>query len=566
MEDRMIIVPSSNTLETLRHLNTDIDIHYKNFCRRSEEYKSFITRSDTNESQQLISDYNEYFVTCVATYRKVNSEIKKKKADLVEQLSQVSSSNGSSKASSKRAKAEAEKTDITRFMYRKDFLLSRFTNFDDKPESYESWRASFQSVTRELGVTPFEEMDLLVKWLGTESSKFAKIIRAANAHDPPRCLQRIYDRLQERYVRCPLHKAGHTLNDCRGFRKYPIQDRQKFLREKRICFKCCETNEHFASNCTVNVKCAVCGNKRHATAMHIDRNTQNRTQADNEKPLAADGGEHSEDNVTVLCTTLVVTSGELPEIATLEVASAYSHLHRISSYLPPLDPSIKVELLIGRDIPEIHHVQEQITGDKGEPFAQRLALGWVVIGEVCLGKVHAPNKISVRKTHVLNDGRCTTFPLCENNIKIRDLKDDIFIRTTNDNKVGLSVEDRQFLSLMDTDFRKDDTGHCLFDPLGFVSPIVISGKILLREVVPPGTDWDEPLSSEHADRWNLWLVSLKSLGNFEIPRMITPESVSTAHHLEIHVFCDASEQAISSVAYLKYVKFRMRLLKRKFTI
>ncbi|VDI17674.1 Hypothetical predicted protein [Mytilus galloprovincialis] len=224
-------------------------------------------------------------------------------------------------------------TDITRFMYRKDFLLSRFTNFDDKPESYESWRASFQSVSRELGVTPFEEMDLLVKWLGQNLRNLQKIIRAANAHDPPRCLQRIYDRLQERYVlnstsnskqrrsvisrrldvssessvRCPLHKAGHTLNDCRGFRKYPIQDRQKFLREKRICFKCCETNEHFASNCTVNVKCAVChvcGNKRHATAMHIDRNTQNRTQADNEKPLTADGGEHSEDNVTVKCTTL----------------------------------------------------------------------------------------------------------------------------------------------------------------------------------------------------------------------------------------------------------------------
>jgi hypothetical protein len=39
--------------------------------------------------------------------------------------------------------------------------------------------------------------------------------------------------------RCPLHKAGHTLNDCRGFRKRSLQDRQKFLRENRICFKCC---------------------------------------------------------------------------------------------------------------------------------------------------------------------------------------------------------------------------------------------------------------------------------------------------------------------------------------
>ena len=279
-------------------------------------------------------------------------------------------------------------SDITRFMYRKDFLLSRFVNFDDKP--------SFQSVTRELGVTTFEEMDLLVKWLGHESSKFAKSIHAANAHDPPRGLQRIYDRLQERYGkpdmvesamkrklnsfptltskenvklydlldilteiesamlhpqyatlfsyynsssgvipiismlshflqekwttlassykkthqvsfppfsffirfirdiceicnhpafshsnynqstasetrpsvisrrlditsnnsnRCPLCKAGHTLNDCRGFGKRSLQDRQKFLRENRICFKCCKSHEHIAQNCTANIKC-----------------------------------------------------------------------------------------------------------------------------------------------------------------------------------------------------------------------------------------------------------------------------------------------------------------------
>jgi hypothetical protein len=50
-----------------------------------------------------------------------------------------------------------------------------------------------------------------------------------------------------------------------------------------------------------------------------------------------------------------------------------------------------------------------ILGDKGKPFAQELPLGWVIIGEVCLGKVHAPTEISVRKTHVLNNGRSTTF-------------------------------------------------------------------------------------------------------------------------------------------------------------
>jgi hypothetical protein len=150
---------------------------------------------------------------------------------------------------------------------------------------------------------------------------------------------------------------------------------------------------------------------------------------------------------------------DLPEVTTPDVASAHSHLRRIAPYLPALEPSIKVELLIGRGIPEIHHVHEQILGDKGKLFAQKLPLGWVIIGEVCLGKVHAPTEISVCKTHVLDDGRSTTFPLCEHNIEISDLKDDIFVRTSNDSKVAPSVEDKQFLSLMKSDFQLDDTGY-----------------------------------------------------------------------------------------------------------
>ncbi|CAC5401470.1 unnamed protein product [Mytilus coruscus] len=159
----------------------------------------------------------------------------------------------------------------------------------------------------------------------------------------------------------------------------------------------------------------------------------------------------------------------LPEIPTPDVANAHPHLRRIAPYLPALDPSCKVELLIGRDLPEVHHVTEQILGGKGEPFAQKLPLGWVVIGEVCLGKVHAPSVINVRKTHVLNDGRHTTFPLCDLNIKVNDVEDHIFVRTPADNKLGLSVQDRQFLELMQRHFRKDENG-LWSAPLPFIQP------------------------------------------------------------------------------------------------
>ena len=92
-------------------------------------------------------------------------------------------------------------SDLTQFLLRKDLLLTRFSNFDDLPESFSMWKATFRSIITELNVPPFEEMDLLVKWLGPSSSKFARSIRAANANDPYRGLQSIWERLDERYGR-----------------------------------------------------------------------------------------------------------------------------------------------------------------------------------------------------------------------------------------------------------------------------------------------------------------------------------------------------------------------------
>lgn len=90
-------------------------------------------------------------------------------------------------------------SDLTRFLLKKDLLFSRFSHFNDKPETFTTWKTSFKGITEELQVTPFEEMDLLVKFLGPESSKFAASIRTANTTYPKRGLERIWSRLQERY-------------------------------------------------------------------------------------------------------------------------------------------------------------------------------------------------------------------------------------------------------------------------------------------------------------------------------------------------------------------------------
>lgn len=88
--------------------------------------------------------------------------------------------------------------------------------------------------------------------------------------------------------------------------------------------------------------------------------------------------------------------------------------------------------------------------------------------------------------------------------------------------------------------------NSIFDPLGFLSPITLSGKILLRQ--SDGADWDQPLSTTIDHKWKEWKSSLQCLQDLRIPRMYLPVSLSCVNNIELHVFCDASETAIAATA------------------
>lgn len=64
---------------------------------------------------------------------------------------------------------------------------------------YLSWKTTFQSAIRDLGLTASEEMNLLIKWLDPESSEHAKRLIAVNIKHPPAGLKMIWLRLEERY-------------------------------------------------------------------------------------------------------------------------------------------------------------------------------------------------------------------------------------------------------------------------------------------------------------------------------------------------------------------------------
>ncbi len=46
-----------------------------------------------------------------------------------------------------------------------------------------------------------------------------------------------------------------------------------------------------------------------------------------------------------------------------------------------------------------------MNGPQHAPFAQRLALRWVIVGDICLNGAHKPSTVNVFKTHILGHGR-----------------------------------------------------------------------------------------------------------------------------------------------------------------
>ena len=92
----------------------------------------------------------------------------------------------------------------------------------------------------------------------------------------------------------------------------------------------------------------------------------------------------------------------------------------------------------------------------------------------------------------------------------------------------------------------------VFDPVGIISPVVVSAKILLQEVCVLKKGWDEEIEGEPKTKWVAWLDELKKVGEIIFNRCLYQSIHDEVPQSWLHGFGDASQRAYSAIVYLVY--------------
>uniref|UniRef100_A0A8D9AUI7 Reverse transcriptase domain-containing protein n=1 Tax=Cacopsylla melanoneura TaxID=428564 RepID=A0A8D9AUI7_9HEMI len=88
----------------------------------------------------------------------------------------------------------------------------------------------------------------------------------------------------------------------------------------------------------------------------------------------------------------------------------------------------------------------------------------------------------------------------------------------------------------------------LFDPLGLISPVIVTAKMFLQELWLLNFSWDEKLDEKTVLRWRQIVSGMEHINQIQIDRHAF---VSSSSDIEFHGFCDASEKAYAACLYVK---------------
>ncbi|XP_063929879.1 uncharacterized protein LOC135142140 [Zophobas morio] len=96
----------------------------------------------------------------------------------------------------------------------------------------------------------------------------------------------------------------------------------------------------------------------------------------------------------------------------------------------------------------------------------------------------------------------------------------------------------------------------LFDPLGLVNPVVTKAKIIMQQLWALKLNWDDELPEHMHKIWVAFVRELAFLNNFQFPRRVICKDPIK---LEIHGFCDSSQQAYGAAIFLRSINTQLNV-------
>ena len=101
----------------------------------------------------------------------------------------------------------------------------------------------------------------------------------------------------------------------------------------------------------------------------------------------------------------------------------------------------------------------------------------------------------------------------------------------------------------------------IYDPLGLINPLIITGKLLFQEATRFKLSWDEVVPHSLKYQWEDWVISLRKVIELRFPRCLKPTEYDLGT-VELHHFSDASQKAYGSCTYLRCVNKNGKILSR----
>ena len=163
----------------------------------------------------------------------------------------------------------------------------------------------------------------------------------------------------------------------------------------------------------------------------------------------------------------VLTHPGLPdtssETAEPELVRKHKHIRKFANSFPRIDPSLEVLLLIGSNCGEA-----MLTRCYGAsfPFVHKTALGYALVGPVCVEDQDSDSSSTVLRTSIANCEHFKTKEVLPRVSDVTSLSEDVFLERADDELPGCSQEAREFLRIVSSATRINEE-HKVELPLPF---------------------------------------------------------------------------------------------------